>query len=348
MKKLLLFLVLFLSLTVFLAACGSDDTIGESDNSQNGSEGEAGLSDFTYSIQLGHNVPAGTVNDQAAHKFKELIEEKTNNQITVEVFPNQELGNEIDMVENMGMGAIDMVIPGDGVFGTYVPEFQGLLIPFLISDMEHMDRVYNGEIGEELNQAFIESVNSRVLAYFHRGARNLTANEAIRTPEEIEGMKLRTITNPLVVEAWSALGANPTPIDFGELYVSLQQGVVDGQENPFDNIYNAKFFEVQSHVMLTEHTYSPYMLMINNDLYESFPDDIRVLFDEAVTETAAYQQDLEAEMNEEYKNILADEGMEIVEVDKASFQQLFMESDVEDRFADQWIPNLLDRVRELQ
>jgi TRAP-type transport system periplasmic protein len=342
--------VILLIAAVLLVGCsrGGGSTEPSSSNGTGGSLDAAGTDEKVYELKLGHNVTVDSEVDKGAKKFAELVEEKTNGKVKVQVYPSAQLGSEIDMVENLGIGAIDIVIPGDGAFGSFIPEYQGLVLPFLFDNVEHMDRVYDSEIGEEINQAFQEKVNSRMLAVWHRGARNLTANKEIKTPEELEGIKLRVTTIPLVVKAWEAVGANPTPIDFGELFISLQQKAVDAQENPLDLIYSAKFHEVQSHVMLTEHTYSPWLFLINNDVYGSFPEDIKKQFDEAVAEATTFQNQLVKDSQDEYKKKLSEAGMTIVEVDKELFRQKYQESGVEEILKKDMAPNLLERVRELK
>lgn len=348
MKRLMFIMFFGIVCLGLLSACtrGGDSTTNNSqDNESTQTESDSGE---TFELKLGHNVTVDSEVDKGAKKFKELVEEKTDGRVKVEVFPSAQLGSEIDMVENMGLGAIDIVIPGDGAFGSYIPKYQGLVLPFLFDNVDHMDRVYKSEIGEEINQELVNGVNSRMLAVWHRGARNLTANKAIKSPEDMQGMKLRVPTIPLVVKAWEGIGANPTPIDFGELFVTLQQGGVDGQENPLDLIYTSNFHEVQSHVMMTEHTYSPWLFLINNDVYESFPEDIRTQFDEAVAEATEFQNELVKNSQEEYKKALEEKGMTVVEVDKELFRSAYQASGVEEELKKEWAPNLIERVRELE
>lgn len=333
-------LILLLVTAMIFAGCRGAGTTAST-------ESEEGA-DKVYTLKLGHNVTQNSEIDKGAKKFKELVEEKTNGKVKVEVYPNAQLGSEIDMVENLGQGAIDIVIPGDGVFGSYIPKYQGLVLPFLFDNAEHMDRVYKSDIGKEIDQEFQEKANARMLAVWHRGARNLTANKEVLTPEDLKGMKLRVTTIPLIVKAWEALGANPTPIDFGELFISLQQKAVDAQENPLDLIYTSNFHEVQSHVMMTEHTYSPWLFLVNKDLYDSFPDDIKKQFDEAVEEATDYQNQLVKDSQEEYKAKLKEKGMTIVEVDREKFRSVYKASGVEEELKKEWAPNLIERVRELQ
>lgn len=228
-KKLILISTL-LVIAFILAACNSSEDASTEAEANNENE-----SDEQVTLQLGHNAPVDSAVGIGASTLKEKVEEKTDGKITIEIFPNAELGDEVSMIENMGLGVQEMVLTGDGIFGTFFPEYEGLLLPFLIKDSEHMDKVYNGEIGQEMSDSLVDQVNSRILASYHRGGRNLTANKPITSPEDLEGFKLRLPPIGFIEEAWGQFGANPTQMDFGELYVALQQGTVDGQENPVED-----------------------------------------------------------------------------------------------------------------
>lgn len=337
-KKLLSVLLLVVMVATLAVGCGKGDKPAPGEQKK------------VYELKLGHNVTPGSDVDLGAIKFKELVEQKTNGQVKVTIFPAAQLGSEIDSVKNMGQGAIDIVIPGDGAFGTYAPKYQALVLPFLFNSIEHMDKAYASDLGKELNAEFEKSCNSSVLAVWHRGARNITAKKPINTPDDLKGMKLRVTTIPIIVDAWKAMGANPTPIAFPELFVSLQQGVVDGQENPLDLIYTSKFQEVQSHVTLTKHTYSPWLFMMNKAKYQSFPADIKKLFDEALTEATAYQHELVKESDNKNLKLLKDAGMIAVEPNRDAFVKKFTDSGVEAKMAEKnpAIPDIIKRIRDLK
>ena len=336
LKKCLSVLILMTLVATVTVGCGGKSTAPQGSDKKE------------YTLKLGHNVTPGSDVDMGAQKFKELVEKKTNGQVKINVFPAAQLGSELDMVKNMGMGAIDIVIPGDGIFGSYAPKFQALVVPFVFSSVEHMDKVYKGEIGKQLDAAFRSSTKSTVLAVWHRGPRNITANREIKTPDDLRGLKLRVTTIPIVVAAWTAMGANPTPIAFPELFVALQQGVVDGQENPLDLIYTSKFQEVQKYLVLTQHTYSPWLLMMNTDKYNSFPPEIRKQIDEAAAEATTYQNSLVKESEAKYLKMLKDAGVKVIEVDKSLFTKRFIDNGVEQKLAEKYpeVPDLFKRIRE--
>ncbi|MET3504632.1 TRAP transporter substrate-binding protein [Halalkalibacter oceani] len=350
MKAKFFFTVMALLFAFLLTACGgSSDTQTEADpGADAGDQGEEAPAEGggSYSIDIGYINATDSETDLGAQKFKELIEERTGGELTVNIFANAQLGGERDLLEGMSLQTVDMVITGDAIFGMFAPEYSGLSLPFLIKDTDHLDRVLDGEVGDEINAAINESLNSRILDYWHRGPRNLTANTEIRTPDDLNGMKLRVPEIPLVVEAWKILGANPTPMAFDQLYVALEQKTVDGQENPLDMIYTSKLHEVQNYVMTTQHLIAPMVVVINNDTFESFPEEMQAQVVEAIEEAGTYQKQLVKENEEIYRQLIIDDGTTIIDdVDRDAFAKKLEESNIVEQFQGEWAPDLVERIR---
>ncbi len=339
-------------LSLVLMACGGNTNTSAPENDTNNSSADkepTSTNTGTYTIDIGYINATGSETDLGANRFKELIEERTNGEVTVNIFPDAHLGGERDMLEGMKLQTVDMVITGDALFAMFAPEYGGVSLPFLIKDTDHLDRVLYGDIGNEINEVIHQTLNSRILDFWHRGPRNLTANKEVLTPDDLNGMKLRVPEMPLIVEAWKALGANPTPMAFDELFVALEQGTVDGQENPLDMIYTSRLHEVQTHTMITEHLVAPMIVVMNNDKFESFPEEIQTQIEEAIKEAGTYQKQLVKENEAEYFKKMQEEGVNMVEnVDRESFRKKIEESDVQQKFENEWVPNLLDRIRELE
>ncbi|NEU31076.1 TRAP transporter substrate-binding protein [bacterium LRH843] len=346
----LLWIIMLFVFSIALVACGgnsSNTSSTVSPNETDSKEEEKGQG--SYTIDIGYINATGSETDLGANRFKELIEERTNGDVTVNIFPDSHLGGERDMLEGMKLQTVDVVITGDALFGMFAPEYGGISLPFLVKDTDHLDRVLDGEIGQEIDGVIRETLNSRILDYWHRGPRNLTANKEINSPDGLSGMKLRVPELPLIVEAWKVLGANPTPMAFNELFVALEQGTVDGQENPLDMIYTSKLHEVQTHVMITEHLVAPMIVVMNNDKFESFPEDIQTKIEEAFEEAGTYQKQLVKDNEAEYLKKIVDDGTIIVEeVDRDAFSKKIQESDLEKKFEKEWVPGLIDRIRELE
>src|SRR5690606_15879866 len=206
-------------------------------------------------LKLGHLANEQNSWHKASLKFGEELSALTDGRIAVEVFPNDSLGREIDLINGMQLGTVEMTITGESL-QNWAPMAALLAIPYGYTSLEDMDAVASGEIGKEIEAQIVERAQVRPIAYFARGPRNLTANRAITRPGELERMRMRVPNVPLFVDVWTALGAQPTPMAFSEVFTSLQNGTIAGQENPLALIQSASFNEVQSHVNLTEHVRS--------------------------------------------------------------------------------------------
>ncbi|MDZ5700007.1 TRAP transporter substrate-binding protein [Chelativorans sp. M5D2P16] len=271
-------------------------------------------------LQLGHLANEENSWHKASLKFGEELEKLTDGRITVEVYPNESLGKEMDLINGMQLGTADMTITGESL-QNWAPMAALLAVPYAYKSLEHMDEVASGEIGDQIEQQIIERAQIRPIAYFARGPRNLTSNRPITSPDELDGMKLRVPNVPLFVDFWDALGASPTPMAFSEVFTSLQNGTIDGQENPLALIHSANFNEVQSHVNLTEHVRSWIYLTISEMTWNELSDEDK----EAVMEAAQRAQDYERELflqdEERLANTLQEAGMTFVEVDQEAFAE---------------------------
>lgn len=308
MKKLMI-LVLILFLTLILAACGDSDTATEV-------EAEGSSSKLTV----------GTTQTEDSHygaflkKFKEKIEADSNGEISVAIHYNSEIGNERDMLESVQLGTLDGTFISTGVISNFVKDFNVLDFPFLFDNVEHARTTLSGEVGDILNSKLEENgiIN---LAFAENGFRHITNSTLpIEKPEDLIGIKIRTMEVPLHQEVFSAFGASPTPMAWSEVFTSLQQGVIDAQENPIAIIYSSKFEEIQDYVSLSGHVYSPAVLLVGKATLEKFSKEhqeiIREASEEAKQANFTFIDENEANQIEELKS----KGMEINEVDTAAFQ----------------------------
>ncbi len=269
-------------------------------------------------LKLGHLANEQNAWHLAAVKFGEELNTLTDGRIAVEVFPNESLGKEIDMINGMQLGTVDMTITGESL-QNWAPMAALLAVPYAYSSLDHMDEVAGGEIGNDIEAQIIERAQIRPIAYFARGPRNLTSNRAITSPSELNGLKMRVPNVPLFVDVWSALGASPSPMAFSEVFTSLQNGTIGAQENPLALIRSANFNEVQTHVNLTEHVRSWIYLTMAESTWQqlSAEDQAHVM---AAAETAqAYERGLlEASLAED-RAYLESKGMTFTDVDGAAF-----------------------------
>ncbi|MCH8466676.1 MAG: TRAP transporter substrate-binding protein [Roseinatronobacter sp.] len=269
-------------------------------------------------LKLGHLANEDNPWHKAAVKFGEEVSSLTDGRIAVEVFPNESLGREMDLINGMQLGTADMTITGESL-QNWAPLAALLAVPYAYTSLEHMDEVASGEIGDMIKAQIIENAQVRPIAYFARGPRNLTSNRPITSPDELGGLKLRVPNVPLFVNVWQALGAAPTPMAFSEVFTSLQNGTIDAQENPLALIKSASFNEVQAYVNLTEHVRSWIYLTISEMTWERLSEADQAAVMEAAARAQAYERELFTADEVALATELADKGMTFVEVDAAAF-----------------------------
>lgn len=270
-------------------------------------------------LKLGHLANEQNAWHLAAVKFAEELNSLTDGRIAVEVFPNESLGKEVDLINGMQLGTVDMTITGE-TLQNWAPMAALLAVPYAYSSLEHMDEVASGDIGDQVIAQVIEKAQVRPIAYFARGPRNLTSQRPIASPSDLNGMKMRVPNVPLFVDVWSALGAAPTPMAFSEVFTSLQSGVIEGQENPLALIRSANFNEVQGYVNQTEHVRSWIYLTIAESTWNKLSADDQAAVMQAAATAQEYERSLLLESLAEDRAYLESKGMEFVEVDGAAFQ----------------------------
>lgn len=309
MKKFLTILITAFVVMV-LAACGTDKNENASNETPDGAADVAEEKVIRAGIGLNDQHPQylGLV------KFKEIVEEKTNGAIKVETYHSGQLGDDRTMTEALQLGSQEVTVPSTAPLANFVPDFSVFDFPFLFPNEEVADKVLDGEVGQKILQK-LEDQNLVGLAYWENGFRNVTnSKRAISSVEDFKGLKLRTMENDLHLEAFRALGANPTPMAFTELFTAMQQGTVDGQENPYATIYLQKFYEAQSHVSNTNHVYSPFVFLMSKPFYDGLTEEQQQIVKEAAVEAGMYERELNREANAKYLADLQEEGMIYTEI----------------------------------
>jgi tripartite ATP-independent transporter DctP family solute receptor len=295
-------------------------------------------------IKLAHTGSETHQYHIASEIFKKELEAKSNNTLKVEIFPNAKLGSEKDAVEGVMNGTIDMsVLSADSSMANVVPEMNVFGIPFLFENEEHVYKVLDGEIGKGLLKKADEK-GMKGLGFWEIGFRNMTTKEkAINTPQDMAGLKMRVQPAPVWQEFMKSLGANPTPVPFNELYSALEQGVVDGQENPIATIMSMKFYEVQKQVALTKHTYSPGAVIMSSKMYDSLSDEQKKWVEEAVQKAAQEQRKVLAEKEAQSIEELKKNGVNITEPDRSAFAEVT--KDVSKAVADKVPAELIEQIK---
>ncbi|CDG51657.1 putative transporter [Halomonas sp. A3H3] len=236
----------------------------------------------SHTIKFGNVISAGDTQNQGYELFAEQVAERTDGRITVEVYPDSQLGGEREMIEATQFGDIEMTAPSVGVLANFDKSLQVFDFPFIFEDAETAYEVLDSELGDEMLAGLADS-GLIALGWGENGFRNLAMTDGtVRVPEDMEGVKLRTMQVPMHIAYWESVGAAPTPLSFPEVFTSLQQGVVDGVENPYELLYSARLTEPASYLTETRHIYDPEVLLINKDFYESLSDE-----DQEIIQSAA-------------------------------------------------------------
>jgi tripartite ATP-independent transporter DctP family solute receptor len=272
-------------------------------------------------VKVGYTLPPTSHYGTAGRVFSDELAKLTNNRFKVEQFPSNALGGEREMIESLQLGNLDMVVTSSGPVGNFVPEVAVTDIPFLFRDTAHARAVLDGPIGQEILTKF-PAKGLVALAWGEQGFRHLTNNKrAVNAPEDMKGLKIRTMENQVHIAAFRTLGASPTPMAWPEVMGGLQQGTIDGQENPLSVIVSAKLSEVQKHLTLTRHVYSPALILISKRVYDGLSDVDKQAFQAAGKAAAAAMRGHIDEVERKGVEDLKAQGFQIVQqVDAAKFQ----------------------------
>ncbi|MCC7039148.1 MAG: TRAP transporter substrate-binding protein [Burkholderiales bacterium] len=280
----------------------------------------------------------------ATETFAKEIEKRTNSRYKVQNFYSGALGAERESIEAVQLGTLDLTVTSTGPIPNFVPEVAILDIPFLFRDYAHARAVLDGPIGQELLQKFPPK-NIIALAWAENGFRNMTNNKhPVKTPADLKGLKMRTMENPVHIQAYKAFGIIPTPMAFTELFTALQQGTVDGQENPLSVISAAKFDQVQKYLTLTGHVYSPALILMSKAKWDKLSADDKQIFLAAAKEAVKANR---ARIDDDERKAVGDlesKGMQVVTtVDKSKFQEVLGPTFVE--FGKKFGQANIDKIR---
>jgi tripartite ATP-independent transporter DctP family solute receptor len=270
-------------------------------------------------LVLGHGAAPGNPRHEAAVFFADKVKERSGGKIEVQVAPSAQLGDDAAMVTSLRSGTLDISANSQGAVSNVVPEYAAFGMPFLFSNLNAAWRVLDGPLGKELAQKS-EEKGLVVLGYWDNGIRQMSnSKKPILTPEDLKGMKMRTPPDPVTVDIMKSVGADPQQIKFAELYVALQQGVVDGQENPLMNIHASKLHEVNKFISLTGHKYEMTPLLMSKRSWDKLSAADRKILQDAATEATALQRKLSAEADSKLIGDLRAAGARVDTVNQAPF-----------------------------
>ena len=275
----------------------------------------------TVKLTLGHGAAPGNPRHEAAVKFAEVAKAKSAGRLEVQVAPSAQLGDDAAMVTALRTGALDMSANSQGAVANAVPEYAAFGMPFLFSSPAQAFRLLDGPLGKELADKSAEK-GLVVLGYWDNGIRHMTnSKRPITKVEDMKGLKMRTPPDAVLVDIMQSLGAEAQQIRFAELYVALQQGVVDGQENPLVNIHASKLYEVQKHLALTSHMFQMTPFLMSKRTWDRLSEADRKAVTEAAAEATALQRRLSQESDDKLLAELKAKGVQVTTPDKPAFEK---------------------------
>lgn len=250
-------------------------------------------------IKFSHVVAPNTPKGRAADEFKRLAEQRTDGRVKVEVYPNSQLYKDREEIEALQLGAVQMLAPSLSKFGPLgVRAFELFDLPYIFPNKETLYRVMDGDVGKRLF-AMLEPRGIIGLAYWDNGFKQMSANRPLRRVEDFKGLKMRIQSSKVLEAQMKALGAQPLVMGFSEAYPALQQGVVDGTENPVSNLFTQRMHEVQKHLTLSDHGYLGYAVIVNKRFWEDLPADIRAILETAMRDATVFERAITQQENDD-------------------------------------------------
>ncbi len=265
-----------------------------------------------YTIKVG-SIVSDTHSDMLSMRkvFVPYVEGESKGRIKVELYPNGQLGGDREMSESVQMGVIQMALPATSVLAGFDKRFQIIDMPYLFGSRETAFEALDGELGQKLNEILLTK-GMMGLGFMENGMRHVTNSKLeVLSPADMKGMKIRTMENPMHIAYFKLLGANPTPMSWGELYTALQQGTVDGEENPMAMVWDGKFYEVQKYLSTTGHVFSATVLLTNKKFMDNLPEDLRKIVVEGARKFALEDRATIAAMEKDFEKQLKEKGMKI-------------------------------------
>jgi tripartite ATP-independent transporter DctP family solute receptor len=308
MKKIIA-LFLCIALAFSMTACG-----GSADEDQGAAPPEA--TPETKTIKFAHWYAEEHPQHQAMLKFKELVEERSNGSLKVEIYPNSQLGSEDVFIDSVQAGTVEMGSCGTMV-SKFLPKIAAAEVPFLVGGWEDAETVFTGELGDELVAGLPEAAGIRATEITVNGFRQFSSNKQMNSLSDFKGQRIRVPNVAHFIQMVESMGGTPIAMALSELFTALEQKTVDGQENPYATIYANSFYEVQDYVLESNHMFSPAIWIINEQFYQGLTEEQREAFDSSIEEAAAYNWEIAKAADKEAKQKIADAGVTVIEPDDA-------------------------------
>ena len=322
MKKLFTFLLAAM-MVLSLTACGGDSADSAPEGGEDGADGAETAEDAVTLTAIVAGLTEDSPSGEALKRFAELCNEYSGGSVVIDCFFNTELGNVSACVESTAQGTIDIVSTGTSYFAGYVPAIQVFELPYIFSSYDEAHQTLDAEPGKAVGELF-ESTDLKMLCYWESGMRHVTnSRNPIVTPEDMSGLKIRTVVSATQQATWEAFGAIPMALDMGEVFTALQNHTVDAQENTLSSIVSYRMYEVQDYLSMTNHAYTPMPFFINRARWDSLTEDQQNAIQQASEEARDYARELNAASEAENLQLLKDEGVIVEEnPDSAAFAAL--------------------------
>jgi TRAP-type transport system periplasmic protein len=277
----------------------------------------------TTKLRLAHAGPESSSQHLAALELAKMVKERSSGKLELQVYPASQLGNDATVIGGVRGGTIDIMMAGSVNFAGLTPRIGALDLPFLFRGPEHAYKVLDGTVGQQMMKD-LEAHSLKGLGWFEVGFRCITTkNRAVRTPDDVKGLKIRTTPNPSHIQAFKLLGANPVPMPLGELYQALETGAVDSQEHPIAITHSAKFYEVQKHLTMSRHAYTAMPVVMNKPRFDALAPELQKALIESAMQASRFQRELNAKDEVRIVADLRSKGMQVLEsYDAAPFRKL--------------------------
>jgi tripartite ATP-independent transporter DctP family solute receptor len=271
-------------------------------------------------LNLGHGAAPSNPRHIVAVQFADYIKAQTNGRITINVHPSESLGSDLQMAQKVASGALDLSVNSQSPLAAYNPKIDVFALPFLFSTPKQAYAVLDGAVGEELSNQFIPS-GFRVLSWWDNGFRQISnSKRPINVPDDLRGLKIRTPEAKLTISIFKTLGANPSPLAFGELYMALSQGLFDGQENPITNIVSSKLYEVQKYISIVNYQYQACPLIVSEYTWGRLSKEDQALFKSAALKFAQVHRDMNNNANDELIDVVLKAGVKVNQGNTEAFR----------------------------
>ncbi len=297
--------------------------------------GTAGAQEKAITMKAGIGSSlTGSSHGMGITRFKELIEKETNGRIKMQLFPDGQMGNDQSMMDSLKMGTLDMMVTSSAPIANTTKTFLVFDLPFLFTSEKIADTVLDGPAGQEILDT-LKGTGLIGLVYWENGFRNITnSKRPINTPDDLKGLKIRTMQNPIHLDSFKKWGANPVPLPFNEVFTALEQKVIDGQENPNTLIYDAGFYEAQKYLTISKHFYTPFVLMIGQKTWNKLSPADQQLVQKIALETREYQRKVNREFGAKYLDLMAKKGIAVNEISPQDIEKFKASSkEIYDKFS---------------